>query len=193
MGLGIAFLRLANLGTDPFTGMNLALAALFGIYYPHMQIYVNLLFFGFEIAFGRKYLGAGTIVNAFLTGYFITFFFQILDPVPGFLSDGDLGYRILLLLIGLVVTSLGLSMYQQSLLGVAPFDSLSLILHERIPKIPYFVFRVSGDAFCVLVCFLAGGQLGIGMLVTAFGFGPIIQFFDGTLTKRLLHSNLPGL
>ena len=186
MGLGIAFLRFANLGTDPFSGMNLALSALTGIYYPHTQILINLFFFVIEIIWGRGFIGIGTFVNALLAGYFINYSYLFLSPLFARFENGNLAIRILLLIIGLLVTSLGLSMYQQGNLGVAPFDAVSLILHERIQKVPYFVFRVAGDAFCALVCFFAGGTMGIGMLVTAFGFGPVIQFFDGTLTKKLL-------
>jgi uncharacterized membrane protein YczE len=42
------------------------------------------------------------------------------------------------------------------------------------------------DALCALICFLAGGIIGLGTLVSAFGLGPIIQFFDVHFTNKLL-------
>ena len=44
-GWGIATFRLAALGTDPYSGMNLALADFLGIPYPTLQILVNIGFF----------------------------------------------------------------------------------------------------------------------------------------------------
>ncbi len=189
-GLGIAIFRQAALGTDPFSGMNLALADVTGIAYPVLQIGVNLIFFLIQISLGRRYIGPGTIANAFFLAYFVDFFYGV---IHGLLGDfQSLPVKVITLLAGLCICSLGLSMYQQSALGVAPYDALSLILKDRIPKVPYFVWRVSNDGFCALICFLAGGVVGLGTLVTAFGFGPVIQFFDRTLTRRMLPKRTDG-
>ena len=34
--------------------------------------------------------------------------------------------------------------------------------------------------------FFTGGILGIGTLVTAFGLGPVIHFFDRTVTRKYI-------
>ena len=88
--------------------------------------------------------------------------------------------------IGVIITSLGISMYQLPKQGVAPYDSISLIMTEKWPKIPYFWCRVSNDAISALVCWLAGGIVGLGTLVSAFGFGPFVQFFDTHFTSKVL-------
>ena len=77
-------------------------------------------------------------------------------------------------------------MYQLPKQGVAPYDSISLIMTEKWPKIPYFWCRVSNDAISALVCWLAGGIVGLGTLVSAFGFGPFVQFFDTHFTSKVL-------
>ncbi len=51
-------------------------------------------------------------------------------------------------------------MYQMPDEGVAPYDSLSLIMTERWPKIPYFWHRMSNDVLCALICYLTGGVDG---------------------------------
>ena len=183
-GLGIAFLRLALLGNDPFSGMNLALAGLTGIYYPVVQLTVNIILFIIQILFGRKYLGPGTFVNAVCLAYISDFFYRLIYPLTG--DPGTFILKLLSLLLGLLITALGLSMYQCSNTGVAPYDALSLILYDRFKKIPYFAWRVSNDGTCALICFLSGGIIGLGTLVTAFGLGPCIQFFDKTITVKML-------
>lgn len=94
--------------------------------------------------------------------------------------------RNLTVCVGVVVTSLGVSMYQLSRQGVAPYDSISLIMTERCPKISYFWHRISNDALCALICWLAGGIVGLGTLVSAFGLEPVVQFFDTYFTSKLL-------
>ncbi len=107
-----------------------------------------------------------------------------------FPASENLVLRIKILLIGLAICSLGLSMYQQADLGVSPYDALPLILTKKIKNSPFFIWRVAADASCALICFLAGGLklgvLGIGTVVTAFGFGPVIQMFDHSVTAKLL-------
>ncbi len=183
-GWGIATFRLAALGTDPYSGMNLALADFLHIPYPTLQILVNIGFFVIQLLWGRLLLGPGTIANAFGLAYVVSFFYAIYTrylPAPS-----GLPLRLVILLIGLAICSLGLSMYQQADLGVAPYDALPLILTKRIKNSPFFLWRVLADASCALVCFLAGGVLGIGTLATAFGLGPVIQLFDHSLTAVFL-------
>ncbi len=67
-------------------------------------------------------------------------------------------------------------MYQTADVGVAPWDSLSLILIKRHHKLPYFGYRIIGDAIAALVCWFAGGIVGIGTAVCAFGLDRLFHF-----------------
>ena len=167
-GMGIGIFKLAGLGTDPFSGMNMAVADMIGMAYGNFQLIVNIVLLIIEIAFGRRFLGIGTVVNAVCLAYITTFFYNMA------------------LCVGVVICCLGLSMYQMPDEGVAPYDSLSLIMTERWPKIPYFWHRMSNDVLCALICYLTGGVVGIGTLVTAFGLGPVIHFFNRVFTGKLL-------
>ena len=70
--------------------------------------------------------------------------------------------------------------------GVAPYDSLPLIMAERWPKIPYFCYRISLDALFALICYLAGGIVGLGTLVSALGLGYFINLFNKSLSGKLV-------
>ena len=157
MGMGIGIFKLAGLGTDPFSGMNMAVADMIGMAYGNFQLIVNIT----------------------------TFFYNIYTVVLG-VELTALPIRLVALCVGVVICSLGLSMYQMPDEGVAPYDSLSLIMTERWPKIPYFWHRMSNDVLCALICYLAGGVVGIGTLVTAFGLGLVIHFFNRVFTGKLL-------
>ncbi len=184
VGLGVGVFKLSMMGNDPFDGMNMALADVTGIYYPVLQIMVNLLLFVVQLIWGRKLIGFGTVINAFFLGYIATFFYNLLFGVVG--EPQSFVLRLFIVFMGVLAISLGLSLYQTADLGVAPYDALALIIHERAPKIQYFWARIMCDAACALICFLAGGIVGIGTLVSAFGFGPFIQFFNGAISEKVL-------
>ena len=184
LGLGIAIFKLSGLGNDPFSGMVMALAECVGIEYARFLILLNLGFFVIEIIWGRKLIGLGTIINALFLGYFVTFFYNLITSVID--APDQMAMQVVTVFIGVIITSLGISMYQLPKQGVAPYDSISLIMTERWPKIPYFWHRMSNDVLCALICYLTGGVVGIGTLVTAFGLGPVIHFFNRVFTGKLL-------
>ena len=184
LGMGISIFKLSGMGNDPFSGMVMALAEVTGIAYANFLILLNLVLFVIEFFMGRKYIGAGTFVNAILLGYIATFFHNTWLNLLG--EPQLIWQRVVIVVIGVVVCSFGVSLYQTSDVGIAPYDSLSLIMKNRFPKVSYFWHRMFTDALCALICFLSGGIIGLGTLVSAFGLGPIIHFFDVNFTKKLL-------
>ncbi|WP_449603902.1 YczE/YyaS/YitT family protein [Paenibacillus sp. Marseille-Q9583] len=184
LGMGISIFKLSGMGNDPFSGMVMALADCIGMTYANFLILLNLILFVIEYITGRKFIGAGTFVNAILLGYIATFFHS--NWLSLFGEPQLLWQRVVIVAIGVVVCSFGVSLYQTSKVGVAPYDSLSLIMREKFPKISYFWHRMFTDALSALICFLAGGIVGLGTLVSALGLGPIIHFFDVNFTEKLL-------
>ena len=77
LGMGISIFKLSGLGNDPFSGMVMALSDRTGITYALFLVMVNAVLFLYEITAGRKLIGAGTLINAFLLGYIVTFFYDI--------------------------------------------------------------------------------------------------------------------
>ncbi len=184
LGLGVSIFKLSRLGNDPFSGMVMALAERVDIPYANFLIILNLLIFLIQLMTGRNLIGIGTIVNASLVGYFVTFFYSLFQKLS--LTPEALWQKVIVVFIGVIVTSLGVSLYQTPPVGIAPFDSLSIIMAKKWPKIPYFWHRMLTDAVCAVICFYAGGIVGLGTLVSAFGLGPFVHFFDDHVSKKLL-------
>lgn len=183
LGMGISIFKFAGLGNDPYSGMVMGLADVMGMSYANFLILINIFVFLLELIFGKEFIGAGTIVNAFFLGYITTFFYELwlrLFALPGMIIA-----KILIMLAGTVVTGLGVSLYQTPNAGASPYDSLSIIMAKRIPKISYFWHRIFTDAVCAFICFLAGGIVGLGTLVSALGLGPVIDFFNIHFTRKL--------
>ncbi len=55
---GVSIFKLSEMGTDPFSGMVMALAEVLGIGYPVFLILVNLVLLFVEVKFGREMIGA---------------------------------------------------------------------------------------------------------------------------------------
>ena len=187
LGMGISIFKFAGLGNDPYSGMVMALADRVGMQYANLLLIINLFIFILEFVFGRSFVGAGTLVNALFLGYITTFFYSLWTHF--FVLPQNLLVQIPIMLVGTIVTGFGVSMYQTPNVGVSPYDSLSLIMTERLPKISYFWNRIFTDAICALICFLAGGIVGLGTLVSAFGLGPVIDFFNVHFTRKLFGEN----
>lgn len=136
VAVGIALFKQSVLGNDPYTGMNMALAEMLGIRFPLLQLGVNLAFFTVQLIWGRHLVGFGTVVNALLIGSLVDFFYRV--SVSCFGLPGSLIIKLLVMLIGMVICSFGLSLYQTADLGVSPYDAASLILDRKLTRIPYF-------------------------------------------------------
>ncbi len=124
--------------------------------------------------------GVGLLVDFFTTKYHI--FFQ---------NPQNLGIRILFLVIAILGICLGCSIYMTPELGSAPYDALGVQIHE-ISKVPFKLCRITTDLICVIIALIFGGNIGIGTVITAFGTGPFVQFFNEHVSKPWLHHKRRG-
>lgn len=185
LSLGISIFKLSRLGNDPFSGMVMASSDMAGFSYANFLVMVNLVLLAVEFLGGRKLIGAGTLFNALLNGYIVTFFYEAeltLFGVPELLWQ-----QVLAACLGVIVCSLGVSLYQTPDVGAAPYDSLSLIMAQRWKRIPYFWHRMCTDAVCAVICWRLGGIVGLGTLLCAFGLGPFIHFFNVHVSEPVLN------
>ncbi len=183
LSLGIALFKLSLMGNDPSSAMVMAVGDAVGLGFAPMLFIMNCLWFVSEFFFGRRLIGVGTFVNWFGVGTIASAFVRLISGC--FTLPTEFFPRLLVMLCGVLVLSLACSMYQTADLGIAPYDALSLVLSEKLKKVPYFWCRIFTDAVCTLIAFVFGGIVGIGTLVCALGLGPFISFFDRHISRRL--------
>lgn len=181
LSFGIALFRLARLGNDPFTGMCFALSDRYGISLGMVEMGVNAIFFVIMLFTLRSHIGIGTFFNAFLIGYVVEFFAVTME---GIWMPQVLPAKMAVCLTALVVTGLGCSIYMNANMGISPYDAtakgLELGLHQK-----FFLCRIFTDTLCVVVCWLQGGILGVGIILSAFCMGPFISLFDKIVSEPL--------
>lgn len=183
IGIGIAVFKFSHLGNDSISALNLRLAELVGLSFSIENVLMNLFLFVPQLIWGRRYIGLGTIVNSLCIGFVVTATGDVLTAAFG--SADTLPLQLLWVAVGVLVVALGCSLYQTADLGVAPYDSLSLMLADRLP-VPYFGCRVFTDALCAVIAWLLGGLIGLGTLICAFGLGPFVQFFTTHFSEKVL-------
>lgn len=145
IGLGIALFKQSHLGNDSISALNMRLAELLGISLGVQNVATNILFFALEFWLGRKYIGLGTFVNGIGMGFIITFFYEPIAAAFG--PAASLPEQLVWVVLAVLVTALGASLYQTADLGIAPYDYLSLGLRDYT-HFQYFGCRVFTDAFC---------------------------------------------
>lgn len=186
LGIGIAVFRTSLLGNDPYSAMLMAGADRLPVTYSTLMLIVNAGVFLVEFWWGRHLIGFGTFVNWFLLGYVASFFIEVFAVMQ--IPQRGMAVRLLTVAVGVLIVSAGVSLYQSADLGVAPYDSVSMILSEHCP-LPYFWCRLATDVVCTAVCFALGGIVNVGTAVCAFGLGPFVHFFDEHLSRKALGVN----
>ncbi len=188
IGLGVCLFKTSGMGNDPFSAMIMSISELSHISYSNLLVLFNPFIFIIEIIWGRKYIGLGTFANWFLIGFVAEFFISLTNRFIS--TPQNLLEQLPFVVLGVLIISLGVSLYQTSDAGISPYDSLALIMDERMPKIPYFWCRMICDATCVTVCLLTGGLIGLGTFLCAFCLGPIIHFFNMLISQKVIYPEL---
>lgn len=187
LSAGISLFKLAQLGNDCYNAMCMAVSDKIGMSYGTFYLVISVAIFLIQLVCGRQYIGLGTIVNMCLNGYITSFFIGVWQHTLG--EPTNLLMQLIFMGLGVIGASLGLSFYQTADAGVSPYDSLPIILDKKVEKVPYFVWRILFDGTCALVAYLCGGLINIGTLVAAFGLGPVTNFFDVNLSRKLMKQN----
>lgn len=183
MGLGISIFKFASLGNDPFAGMNISISSNLNLSYGTVALVINALFFIAEFKLQKSLIGLGTLVNWFLSGYFVDLFDYVINRV--FDKPEIFIEKFIILIIGVMVMSLAISLYQTADMGVSSYDSMSLILSNKTGW-KYFACRMITDAACTIICLATGGFIGIGTIISVLCLGPIINLFSNTISKKLV-------
>ena len=139
MLIGILFIcicvgcyRLSGFGVDAFTCMNLGVSAFVGMSFGTWQLIVNAVILVIVFFTVRKCIGAGTIVNMVCVGYGADLICWLTLDV--FQIEMTLPLRIAALLAGCVFAGLGVAFYMVAEMGIAPYDSVALIIEKATKK-----------------------------------------------------------
>lgn len=178
ISLGITVCRIGNVGVDPFTAMNMGISERIGMDFGTYQLIVNFVILVFVFFLNKQMIGLGTIINMVGVGYLIQFFTWVLDFVPW---RGGLAEAGVMLVVGTLLFTLGVSLYLKTRMGVAPIDAVAPIASERT-RFSFTACRVTQDITVTVIAVLAGGPIGVFTVVAAFCTGPFITMWNRFVT-----------
>ncbi|MBS7576075.1 MULTISPECIES: DUF6198 family protein [unclassified Enterococcus] len=202
LSLGISINKGSVLGMDTYTGMNTTVSTYFNMSLGNYQLILNVILLLSMFVFGRYLLGLGTVLNMVFVGYLVDFFLKQFDnTILSFEVEKSIWIRLILLVIGTLILCLGASLYMTADLGVAPYDALAIMISDHFEKIPFSLARIGTDVICVIVGLIFGTVLGnyafgtiigLGTVLTAFGTGPFIDFFNKTISAWIVGNKSEG-
>lgn len=186
MGFSLSFLNQTNLGTDPYTVLNLGIASKVGLSLGNSQAIFNCVLLAVVFVFDKSQIGWGTIANMFLVGYSFDFFtwlnsFWVPQEIYSSLSG-----RILVMIPSLLVFILVAATYMAVQLGTSPYDAVPFIVSTRLPKIPFRIIRIFWDILACVIGVLLDSKLGIVTIVMAFAIGPVITWVKENIVEKYL-------
>ena len=187
MGLAVVFLRLSLFGNDPFSCMNLGYSIVSGLSYGECVILFNLCLIIPVWFLDKSYVQFGTLVNMFLLGPIADVWYNILSVYP-VLNEATPTVRVILLIGGVLVTTLSCSFYMCTKFGMGPYDAIGWIISARSGgRMKFRSARVAIDVIAVATGFFCGSIVGLGTLIMATGTGPLINFWNDRLSMPLLY------
>jgi len=192
MGFAISVLNLVNLGTDPFTYMNLSIANHFDISFGNWQVFLNILMFIPVIFFDRRQIGIGTIFNMVLVGYSVEVFTYLWNMLSIEHFFDIMAVRILVMIPALILFIFSAAVYMSANLGTAPYDALPFILAGKFHRLPFKYIRFLWDCLAISIGFFISGKVGIVTIAMALFMGQTVAFVKETFMKQFTSSeNLP--
>lgn len=171
--LGIAFSIQSFLGTSPFDALLVGLYRTFGLSIGSWEIVVGLTMIMGNALIERKRPEYFAILTSLITGIGI-------DTWMLFLSDWMVPQtwfsQYIFLIVGIVLTALGVATYLQSEIAPNPLDRSMLII-SKITGWSVSYARALINVILVMIAFLFDGAIGIGTLINAIIAGIFINLF----------------
>lgn len=181
-GIGVGILKSADLGIDPFNSLVSGFMNFTGLSYNPVYLTVSGLLLIATFLMDRHYIGLSTILNFAIIGPIV----EVTQNLTAkFFPLDQMGFRFLFLLLGIILTAFAGAVYVTADLGVSGYDAMSLISGDRLP-VPFRFCRMTADLLCIAVGFFCGATIGIGTVITALCFGPVIDFFCRRVTRPYL-------
>lgn len=182
-GASMAMVLRATLGQIPWDVLHVGVSHHVPLSFGTIVVGVSLLVLIPWIPLRQK-PGLGTIGNALLIGPSADLVLSVLDEPEG------LGWRVPLLVGGVVLNGMATGMYIGSQFGPGPRDGLMTGL-ARVTGGSLRVVRTCLEVAVVAVGWILGGVVGVGTVLYALAIGPLAQLFLPLFTVDLSPERAP--
>lgn len=176
MGFSVSWLVLVDMGTDPCSSFNIAMAGRLGMSVGNWQVLFYAALFIVVLIFGRQEIGIGTIANMFLVGYSLQFFSWLWKKVLNPAIFEPMAVRIAVLIPALLLFVVAVAVYIDVELGTSPYDAIPNMIAKRQNYLSFRVVRICYDLLFVVLAYFFGARIGVVTVLLGFLFGPAITY-----------------
>lgn len=170
LGVGVALLLSAALGSDGYSTMINGLALAFGVGFWVVNLVVGTVLVALSWARGLR-PGAGTIVQPVVVGAVVSVVLSLVG------TPEEWWVRVVLLVVSVPVLAVGVAGYLAADAGAGPTEAAAIALDPPVPfRWSYSIVQGGG----ALVGWLCGAAVGPGTVLVIVGLGPLI----GWLSRR---------
>jgi len=165
LGVGVALLLLAALGSDGYSTMVNGISISTGQPFVVVNCVVGVILVGMAWLRGTR-PGLGTVVQPVAVGFTIS---ALLDSVD---APHGLWARIVLMIVAMPILTVGVAGYLGSGTGAGPTEAAALAWDPPVPFRWSYTILQGGGA---LVGWLLGAAIGPGTLLVIFLLGPAVD------------------
>jgi uncharacterized membrane protein YczE len=167
--VSLALLIQANLGTNPWSVLTVALAPITGLSIGTLTIVIGLVVLLGAVLL-REQIGWGTLGNIIFIGPYLDLVLRYLPSI-----ENNIVLQGVMLLGGTLLMGLATAVYIGVDAGAGPRDSLMLAL-DRTTPLSLRVARGLIELLVVVSGWMLGGPLGVGTVIFALLIGPSVQW-----------------
>ncbi|RAK19195.1 hypothetical protein B0I26_107114 [Anoxybacillus vitaminiphilus] len=173
ISFGVALTIKADLGAGAWDALNVGLAETIGFTVGTWVVIVGAVLMSINAILLRRFPEILAIATIIIIGMFIDFWLKFIFDNW---EPSGLLLRFLLFLLGLIVISIGVSIYLQAKFPLNPIDQFMMVLKEKL-KITLMTAKTIGEVLALILALAFNGPIGVGTIVITLLIGPFIQFF----------------
>lgn len=172
-GIGIAIMYNVGWGSAPGATLTQGMSVFTGNTYGVSSIIVNLTFLVLLFFLDKSLIGVGTVLVTFFLGFFIDSGMLLVSPLN--IDLMSLEMKIVMMIIGSIIISIGFGYYVGVDFGTGALDGIAVALNRKY-KVPFTYCRWGSDAALMLIGILLGASWGAGTVSCLVLTGPIMDF-----------------
>ncbi len=181
LGLGVAMLLAADLGSDGYSTLINGLAISLGVPFWLVNVVVAAVLLGVAALKGVR-PGVGTLVQVAIVGVTVSIMLPLLED----LGSGVL--RLPMLVLAFPVLAIGIAAYLGAQLGAGPAEAAALAWDPPVPfRWSYNAVQASG----ALVGWSLGATIGLATLAVVVLLGPCVDLASRVLRLDVHQSGAP--
>lgn len=168
MSFGIVLTIKADLGCAPWDVLHIGLYRKFGLTIGTWSMIVGVAVLTASALLLKQFPRIGAFLNMIFVGIFIDLYMMI----PYLRTPHTLIGKLVMLLVGIVITGYGIGIYISANIGAGPRDSLMLALTELTGwKVQYI--RIAMEGLVLFFGWVLGGPVSIGTLIFCVMIGSV--------------------